>query len=323
MTAPADLRMPDFVVIGAAKSGTTSLYRLLQQHADVFVPEKKEPEFFARDERYAEGLESYAENFVDARHDQSVGEFSTIYSLSPFFPKAAERLAAHAPQAKLIYVMRQPVERAYSFYIQIIKNYQNVTNDLSVHRSFEDFIEPERHSKAAPRAKVFSEANAHLPDTPELCLAGSEYLAQIETWTAHFPREQILFLKFEDFVTDRPGTLRQITDFLEVAPLPTEVFDKQGVTRNVAANHFRRRGHERTVRRLRSKLGGLWALRELLPAGLRAKLRSHLVAQAEDDQRHIPPPMEQATRDRLTARFQPQSKELSAITGLDLDDWWD
>ncbi|WP_299964597.1 sulfotransferase domain-containing protein [uncultured Roseobacter sp.] len=322
MTVRSDLRMPDFVVIGAAKSGTTSLYRLLQQHPDVFVPDAKEPEFFARDEKYAAGLESYAENFKDARPDQITGEFSTIYTLSPFFPDAAARMAEHAPQAKLIYVMRQPVKRAYSFYVQILKNYQNVTNDLSVHRSFEEFIDPERHANAAPRDMVFSQANAHLPDTPELCLAGSDYLAQIDAWCAHFPRTQILFLKFEDFVTDRPGTLRQITDFLGIAPLSSEVFDKQGVTRNVAANHFRRRGHERALHRMRSKLGGLWALRLLLPAGLRDKLRTRVAAQAKDDQLHIPPQPEKATEEQLTARFRPQTAKLAALTGLDLSDWW-
>lgn len=323
MTGQAVLRMPDFVVIGAAKSGTTSLYRLLQQHPDVFVPDTKEPEFFARDTHYAKGIESYADLFAKARPDQIAGEFSTIYSLSPFFPRTAERLATHAPQTKLIYVMRQPVERAYSFYVQILKNYQNVTGDLSVHRRFEEFIDPARHSTAAPRAKVFSEANAHLPDTPELCLAGSDYMAQIAAWQAYFPRDQILFLKFEDFVSKRPETLRQITDFLGVAPLAPEVFEKRGVTRNVAANHFKRRGHERKLQQLRSRSGYIWKLRNLLPASVRDRLRHQLLSVTQDDQSHAPLPMEPATHAQLTARFRAQTEQLSELTRLDLRDWWE
>lgn len=315
--------MPDFVVIGAAKSGTTSLYRLLGQHGDIFVPDTKEPEFFARDTHYAKGIDSYAALFAAARPDQIIGEFSTIYSLSPFFPKTAERMAAHAPQARLIYVMRQPVERAYSFYVQILKNYQNVTGDLNVHRCFEEFIDPARHSTAAPREKVFSQANAHLPDTPELCLAGSDYPAQIAVWLAHFPPEQILFLKFEDFVADRPGTLRRITDFLGVAPLAPEAFEKKGVTRNVAANHFKRRGQERKLQRLRGKFGALWSLRHLLPQPLRAALRGRLASATPDDGGHLPPPMEAATRAQLTARFKAQTDQLSQLTRLDLTDWWE
>jgi hypothetical protein len=315
-------RLPDFVMIGAAKSGTTSLYRLLEQHPDIFVPKVKEPEFFARDDRYGDGLESYAAHFAAAGPDQIVGEFSTIYSLAPFFPKTAARLATHAPEAKLIYVMRQPVDRAYSFYGQIIKNYQNVTGDLNVHRSFEEFIDPDRHRRAAPREKVFSTANAHLPDTPELCLAGSDYVAQIEVWLAHFPRTHILFMKFEEFVTDRPGTLRQITDFLGVAPLPLEAFDKQGVTGNVAANHFRRRGQQRAVERLRDRFGALWSLRYLAPSAMRRAFKQRLVTLVRDDGSHVPPPMETATRHRLTERFEAQNAQLSALTGLDFSDWW-
>lgn len=314
--------MPDFVIIGAAKAGTTSLYRLLQHHPDIFMPEVKEPEFFARDEHYAAGIQKYGALFADAGPDQLAGEGSTIYSLSPFFPQTAARLASHAPRAKLIYVMRQPVERAYSFYVQILKNYQNVTRDLRVHRSFEEFIDPDRGRSAVPREKVFSKFNAHLPDDPELCLAGSDYIAQIAAWRAHFPAEQFLFLKFEDFVMDRSATLRQITDFLGLAPLPPEIFLTKGAPQNVAANHFKRHGQQRIIQRLRNRLGRLWALRLLLPAGLRNALRQKLLSKIPDDKLHLPPKMKTATRDRLTKRFKAQSDQLEREVGLDLSDWW-
>ena len=77
------MRLPDFVLIGAAKAGTTSLYALLDRHPDIFMPKVKEPEFFARDDRYAEGIESYAAAFAAAAPGQIAGEASTIHSLSP------------------------------------------------------------------------------------------------------------------------------------------------------------------------------------------------------------------------------------------------
>lgn len=309
-------------MIGAAKSGTTSMYRLLEQHPDVFVPYPKEPEFFARDDRYAAGLPAYKALFAGARPGQIAGDFSTIYSLAPFFDQTAARMAVHMPQARLIYVMRQPVERAYSFYVQILKNYQNVTGDLAVHRSFEAFIDPVQHRSAAPRDKVFSPANNHLPDTPELCLAGSDYPAQIQAWLAHFPRDQILFLKFEDFVADRPATLRQITDFLGVPPLSDAAFGRDDVTRNVAANHFKRRGRQRAMERLRAQLGPLWHLRRALPEGLRKGLRDRVATAISTDKSHVPPPMLEETRRQLTARFQAQQEALTDLTGLDFDSWW-
>lgn len=315
------MRVPDFVVIGAAKAGTTSLYALLDRHPDIFMPAVKEPEFFARDELYAQGIATYAEAFAAARPDQRVGEASTLYSLSPFFPDTPARIAAHLPEVRLIYVLRDPVARAYSYYVQIIKNYQNVTGDAAVHRSFEDFVDPDRHSRAAPRARVFSPANAHLPDTPELCLAGSDYLAQIEAYLAHFPRAQMLFLKFEDFVRDRPAALRKITDFLDVDPLPDTVFDEEGVTQNVAEDHFRRWGDRVAVDRLRARSGGLWGARRLVPAGLRRWLRDGLARRMPQDRAHVPPPMLDTTRSHLAARYGAQRAALAELTGLDLEDW--
>jgi hypothetical protein len=315
------MRLPDFVLIGAAKAGTTSLYALLDRHPDIFMPKVKEPEFFARDDRYAEGIESYAAAFAAAAPGQIAGEASTIYSLSPLFPKTAERIAAHIPQARIIYVMREPVSRAYSYYVQIIKNYQNVTRDPAVHRSFEEFVLPERRAGAAPRDKVFSRANAHLPDIPELCLAGSDYVTQIEAYLAHFPPEQCLFLTFEDFVSDRPACLRKITDFLGVAPLDPAVFEEESVTRNVSEDHFRAWDKRMRITRMQERAGGLWALRQVLPRGLRETLKARMLERQASRTAHIPPKMTDATRTLLVRRYRMQMPRVRALTGLDFTAW--
>ncbi len=315
------MRLPDFVVIGAAKAGTTSLHALLDRHPDIFMPRVKEPEFFARDDRYAEGLEHYATGFADARADQIVGEASTIYSLSPLFGQTAARMKAHLPQAKLIYVMRAPVRRAYSYYVQILKNYQNVTGDRAVHRSFEEFVLPEHHAQAAPRDKAFSTANAHLPDVPELCLAGSEYVQQIAAYRAHFDADRFLFLKFEDFVADRAAALRQVTDFLGLPPLADAVFEEDAVTRNVSEAHFSALEETVALDGMRARAGPLWALRQAVPAPLRALLRRQALRRSPAPTTHIPPPMQAETRALLQARFRQQIPELARLTGLDFSDW--
>ncbi len=318
------LRLPDFVVIGAAKAGTTSLYALLDRHPDIFMPTVKEPEFFARDELYAKGLPSYAQAYEAAKPGQTVGEASTLYSLSPLFPDTASRIAQHIPHAKLVYVLREPVGRAYSYYVQIIKNYQNVTGDPSVNRTFESFIDPEFPRTPEARAHAMSQANAHLPDSPDLCVAGSDYVHQIETYLAHFPRTQILFLKFEDFVKDREGALRQITDFLELSPLDPSVFDEDGVTRNVAQAHFDSWSDRVYVDQMRSQSGPLWALRQALPKRLRMVLKTWLLRKKPGNasiETHIPPPMLPQTADLLYERFAAQRGRLVDLTGLEFKEW--
>ncbi|MFT6073183.1 MAG: hypothetical protein ACJAZ1_000089 [Yoonia sp.] len=315
------MRLPDFIVIGAAKAGTTSLYALLDQHEDVFMPAVKEPEFFARDDRYAKGIESYAANFAAAASGQIVGEASTIYSLSPFFPQTASRIKQHLPQAKLIYVLREPVSRAYSYYLQIVKNYQNTMGDLQVHRSFEECVMPSEHAHAAPRDKIFSTSNAHLPDHPDLCLAGSDYVTQIEAYLAYFPPQQILFLKFEDFIADRAATLRQITDFLGIFPLPQAVFAQKGVTRNVSRKHFEELGADIAIRRLQKGAGPVWVLRQLAPKRLRTKIRALVSASAPTDKALVPPPMAPQTQSDLFKRFATQKDLLKHLTGLEFKEW--
>jgi len=211
------MRLPDFFVIGAAKAGTTSLHAHLAHHPDLFMSRPKEPEFFARDDLYAKGIESYAPLFEGAQPGQLCGESSTIYTLSPLFPETAARVRAHVPEAKFVYMMREPVARAYSFYVQLVKNRQNETHDYSVGRSFEEFLYGDR-AEIAPASAFFAPFDAHLPDRPELLTAGSLYLAQIESWLAHFPRERFLFLTFEAFIRDQKAVTEQVLRFLGVDP---------------------------------------------------------------------------------------------------------
>ncbi len=315
------MRLPDFVIIGAAKAGTTSLHAILNQHPAIFMPKKKELEFFARDDRFSAGLAVYAENFQGASSDQIVGEASTIYSLSPFFPETASRMAEALPDVRIIYVLREPISRAYSFYAQLIKGYQRATRDLAVHRSFEDFISPQLHAFAAPTEKVFSQHNSHLPDVPELCLAGSDYTYQIEAYLKFYPREQILFLLFEDFIADRTAFLRQITDFLNIAPLGDGILTSGSVAKNVADDHFRTVAFEKETLALRARIPGLWWLRNALPKSKRELLKAWLFQGRKNSNLARPKPMLPETRTALQRRFCVQYPQLSQLTGLDLSLW--
>jgi len=110
-------RRPNFIIIGAMKSATTTLHRQLEALPGIFMSEPKEPNFFSNDEIYAQGVAWYDALFADADEHDLCGESSTHYTKLPTYPHAVERMHAHVPDAKLIYIMRHPVDRLISQYI--------------------------------------------------------------------------------------------------------------------------------------------------------------------------------------------------------------
>jgi hypothetical protein len=109
-------RRPDFIVIGAMKSGTTTLYRWLESHPGTALPELKEPDFFCFDHNYRRGLEHYATHFAGAPVDKVTGEASVKYMAPRMADAAAARIALHTPDTLLVALLRDPVERLRSEY---------------------------------------------------------------------------------------------------------------------------------------------------------------------------------------------------------------
>ena len=112
------MKKPNFFIVGAAKCGTTSLYRYLRQHPDVFMPEQKEPNFFGSDLSYRFPRISqarYLSCFAKAKGETRIGEATTIYLYSE---KAAEEIKAFSPEAKIIIMLRNPVDVLYSYHSQ-------------------------------------------------------------------------------------------------------------------------------------------------------------------------------------------------------------
>ncbi|MFI5316440.1 MAG: sulfotransferase family protein [Myxococcota bacterium] len=109
--------MPDFAIIGAMKCGTSTLHEQLALRSGFFMSRPKEPNFFSDDSQFARGIAWYAGLFAGASERQLCGESSTHYTKLPTHPLAAGRMHAQLPKARLIYVMRDPVERAVSQYL--------------------------------------------------------------------------------------------------------------------------------------------------------------------------------------------------------------
>jgi len=195
--------LPNFLVIGAAKCGTTTLCDLLSRHPDVYVHPRKELDFFCDDRRYARGLEWYAGRFAGAAGQKAVGEGSPNYSKLARHPHAAERIARDLPDAKLIYIVRHPLRRMESAWLHARR---------SGHRSSRSFTRTVRRQ-------------ASYVDT-------SHYERQLDAYRRHFPDERILVLFLDDLESDPQGTLERCFRFLGVDP--SFRVGTEGLARNVS-----------------------------------------------------------------------------------------
>lgn len=159
-------RLPDAIVIGATKAGTTSLFRYLAEHPDVFVHAQKELRFFCDPARLRDGLEHYRRGFAAAGERVAV-EFSNGYARDPVYPGVPARIAAACPDVRLVYLVRDPMSRLESHY----------RHRLAMGREW-------REPSAAVRAE------------PSY-LAASLYGHQLSLYRRHFARERILVLRAE------------------------------------------------------------------------------------------------------------------------------
>lgn len=168
------------------------------------MTEPKEPRFFAWDDKYARGLEWY-ESLYDAAGDKRMrGEGSQSYSLSSLFPKTAPRLASYAPDLKLIYIVRQPLDRIESLWLEMRSwDYWRLRGFL--------------RNAGASTSMVDSDFNAAVRHNPAF-LESSNYWREINVYREHFPDDQILVLFLDDLKADQGAVLQRCWEFLGVDP---------------------------------------------------------------------------------------------------------
>ena len=234
---------PDFLIIGAQKGGTTSLYDFLMQHPQMLPASAKEVHYFSY--RHARGELWYRRRFPSRnrvlqtskklRLSVKTGEASPSYLL---YPDAAQRAHRFMPRGKFIVLLRNPVDRAYSQY-QMNRNKKetkvvvnNVRTQESVLReplSFEEALasEAERMIKARRDMANGDERGQwfqmHSYQTRGL------YAEQIERWLAHFAREQFLFLDSSQLSKNTDVVFAEVLEFLELQPLQLKKYDEKHV----------------------------------------------------------------------------------------------
>lgn len=282
-------RAPDFFLVGAAKSGTTSLFHYLNQHRSIFIPDIKEPHYFSEyynnegDASYSRDLDAYLALYAGCPDDAVAGDASTSYLYSE---TAAQQIHALQPGARIIAILRNPVDRAYSFYWY---NRRSFVEDLS----FEEALDSENRRMESGAHYRFHYVNSGL------------YAGQIEKYLTLFGRGAMKIYLFED-LKDADRLMREVFAFLGVhADLLVDTsrrFNPSGEMRSRLLGRFLQRSFPR--------------LRRALPGTARAVKYGLMRWNVSR-----PPPMTPGTRERLQRAFEDDIIRLESLIGRDLAHW--
>jgi hypothetical protein len=273
--------LPNFLIIGSQKAGTTSLYNILKKHPQVFMPEKKEVNFFFLEGEFRRGIEHYRDFFSDIPSGKTAyGEASPGYICHP---QAPARIKEYLPGAKLILTVRNPIERAYS-------QYWDNRMTLSEPHEFAQTLD------------IALDA-AYEPGKPGYFSRGA-YMQYIYRYLELFPPDQLLVLLFDDLRDDPSKFYRTCFEFLGVDPdfrLPDmeRAFNPSSVWDNFIYNWFF--DHPAAQRFLPSKL-------------------KRLVFWGKQKRFHCPP-IDEVSRQRLVEFYAPWNLELAAFLKRDLSSW--
>ncbi|MEX0642669.1 MAG: sulfotransferase domain-containing protein [Pirellulales bacterium] len=181
------MRLPDFLVIGAMKSGTTTLYHDLMANPAVFLADKELNALVQHD-----SPEDYARHYRTARAHQLCGDVSTCYSMLPLYPQAVSNAQRWLPNSlKIVYVVREPIGRL-----------------ISHHRHMSDWHGTGRMAR---------DIDACVRNEPNL-LAFSRYAFQLRPWLEAYSRDAVTVVRFEDYVANRWREVARLSKFLNVPP---------------------------------------------------------------------------------------------------------
>lgn len=235
-------RKPDFIIIGAMKSATSTLHEQLALQPDFFMSTPKEPFYFSDDEVFSRGREWYLNLFSNAEPNQLCGESSTHYTKLPDYPNTINRMKSELPRIKLIYVLRDPVERLISHYIHQWS--QNVFR-CDINEAIDRYDELVNYSR---------------------------YAYQIQPYIDTYGRDNIMFV-FNEALRSRPqAELERVAKFLGIEPNRVKWQEKL-VEQNVSSQRVRRfNGYNLLV----DSSVMTWLRRRLIPKSFRTRVRGLL-----------------------------------------------
>ncbi|MFC1495140.1 sulfotransferase [Thermodesulfobacteriota bacterium] len=259
--------MPNFLIIGAAKAGTTALYHYLHQHPQIYLSPRKEPRFFAYEgenlnfcgpydhveasrDAIVTDINIYQSLFQGVSTEKAIGEASTLYHYSL---KAPERIQHYIPDAKLIAILRNPVDRAYSGFLHFVR----------------DDLEPLTDFAQALQEEEVRIRNNWLPGYHYKEMGF--YYTQLKRYYARFDHSRIKIYLYEDFKTGPLSVLRNIFRFLRVdeefVPDISIRHNVSGIPRNKMLYRYFLRG--------RNPIKAI--LKPFIPTKLRRRIKTNLI----------------------------------------------
>ncbi len=308
-------RVPDFFIVGQAKSGTTALYEMLRRHPEIFMPDLKEPEFLASDMRrrfrppmagpLPTTVDEYLMLFADAEADQRVGEASAFYLSSH---TASRSIAKLNPAARIIAIFREPASFLRSLHLQLLENH--IESQRNLRRAIA--LEPaRREGRNVPRRSY----------RPQVLLYSDHvrYVDQLARYHAVFSHAQVQVLIYEDLKRDNTAIVRKILRFLDVddsvpvVPVnanPTVALRSQALDDAVHLFSVGRGPYSNAV-----KAG----IKTLLPRPARRRLLQTVQEQVVHS---APPPLDERLMAELQIWLKPEVERLSAYTGRNLVSLW-
>ncbi len=224
MTSPLR-KFPDFIIIGAAKSGTSSLYEYIVQHPGIEplpnyknrLPTEKEIYFF--DENFSLGKFWYKSYFSYIFSKKQMGEANPNYLYHPLVPK---RIHETIPNCKFIIILRNPVDRAYSDYQMKVKNkLENLV--------FEDAITQENSRIKGEFERIVEKEEFSFNFTAYSYLNRGKYIEQLERWFKIFPRNQFFILSMDELERDTNHILNEIFRFLNLKDYKVELLTRKNI----------------------------------------------------------------------------------------------
>jgi hypothetical protein len=298
------MTMPNFLIIGAGKSGTTSLYHYLRQHPEIYMSPVKEPKFFAvegkkldfrgpNDDEHMNrksitDVDAYRALFGGVTDEKAIGEASPLYLYSP---EAPGRIKHYLPEVKLIAILRNPVDRAFSSYLHCIRDRGEPLDD------FAQALQEEERRIENGWGPIWHYKNVGF------------YSAQLERYFDTFRRDQIKIFLYDDLKGDPTGVLRSIFSFLEVGD--TRLPDLS-VKHNISGVPRSRLVHE-----LLNKPNPIKsAFRPLLPAKLRKRLNFNLTGR-----NLVRPQLSPEVRKQLIDVYSEDILKVQGLIDRDLSRW--
>lgn len=278
--------LPNLIIIGAQKCGTTSLHYYLKHHPEVLMSQIKELNFFNEQFNWQKGMAWYEAQF--SGEAKIYGEASPHYTNYPMFPGVVAKMHALVPKARLIYLVRDPIDRMVSQYLDYVKGYHE---KRAIEEAFKD-----------------SDNNEYF--------ARSRYYFQLGQYLKFFSPEQIFVESAENLMNDREPTLKKIYRFLGV----DENFRSDKITeeKNVNEKKLKQKKPRRWVRYVLSDKFVLAPVKKVFPETYRDKVRKFLLPKAEPVER---PVISNALKERLGNILKEDVDKLRAFTGISFSEW--